>query len=172
MSTPPTARPSTRTRNVPLPGPVLLVVALVLFFAPALVAQAVTGAAQPGSYLTEPHRGWVLLADVLTSAPSAEAASPGAALRIAHRRWDTESGMEPRTAQLVHLDDTDQFAVTLGTSRSRVTIGPGSALAWVIEGTTSRSNANVVLGVIDYETGAERYDLADHERPNTESDTP
>ncbi|MCW2960220.1 MAG: hypothetical protein JWM25_790 [Thermoleophilia bacterium] len=155
-----------------MPGPLLVVVALLLFFAPALVAQAVTGTAQPGNYLTHPHRGWVLLADVLTSAPSAEAASPGAALRIAHRRWNTESGLEPRTAQLVHLDANDQFTVPLGTSRSRVTVGPGSALAWVIEGTTSRSDANVVIGVIDYESGAERYDLADHERPDTESDTP
>jgi hypothetical protein len=170
MSSPPTAALPTRARRFVLPAPVLVVVLAAMLLAPALVAEAVTGPQQPSGFISQPWRGWTLLARVLTGAGSAEAASPGAALRIANDTWGTDSGLDPRTAELVYLAADDQLRVPIGTTRADTTVDGGSDLAWVIEGTSTRSAANVVIGVIDYDTAKIRYDLLQSAPPAQEGD--
>lgn len=142
----------------------LLVVALAVcvLLAPALVAASVTAPEQPVSFARSPWLGWAFLGDVVTGASGAQAASPGAALRIAQSRFERSEGLVPTRARLAFVpgDRSMRFEALTEAGPAPASIAPNDSLVWIIDGRRGGS-AEGVVSIVGYERGDSVYDVRD-----------
>lgn len=157
-----------REKNLVAQWLLVLLLLVIVAFAPAVVAELVTGRDQPIDFLSQPWSGWGFAGTVLVSSVSAEAASPSTALSIAQKRfWPPAAGATPDSPQLtathvelLYLPDDTSVSVAsaasaseLGRPTARATIDPSSPLVWQVYGRQTADDTEGVIGMLSYDTG-------------------
>lgn len=157
---------------------VVAALVVVVFYAPAVVAQTVTAPSEPVPFLTRPWTGWTFTARVLVSSLSAEAASPGAALQRAREHFarpaapldgaaSTTSGddvgptLEPTAVKLLYLpsDTRSNLPALADNGNKRVRVDTSPSLVWAVYGRSAGTNAEGAIGLLDFNTGRLVWDI-------------
>jgi hypothetical protein len=134
----------------------VLAVALVgvAVYAPALLARAATGPAEPGDFLTAPLEGWRFLVTAAFEIPGARAATPADARALAIRDFRGTT-VVPTRVDLLWVPDRRVRLQGEG-SREATT---KSSLVWMVTG-RARATASVrTVGLIDFRSGKLTYDV-------------
>lgn len=139
-----------------------LVVAIVIFLFPALIAFRYTADSQRMRYVEAPWRGWSFLAAALAVPADSQLKTSGQALRKA--TWLFRgSVVDPRQIQLLFVPKHRAYFFRHEIGRTMVTskVVPTYRFIWEIQGRidTYNTSGNVIVGMLDYKTGHLLYDV-------------
>jgi hypothetical protein len=135
----------------------VLVVALagVVVYAPALLARSATGAHEPVNFLTAPQQGWRFVWDAAFQIPGARAGTPSAARRLAVADFAGTS-ITPTRVELLWVPDRRVQLVGGGGSAAATA---KSRLVWMVTGRARPGGPIRTVGLIDYRSGRLTYDV-------------
>jgi hypothetical protein len=147
----------------------IVVLALIVFCAPAVVAQTVTSPSEPLSFLARPWTGWTFAGSVLVDSFSAKASSPGSALRAARRAFQPHAHApgvatpdpQPRAVQLLYLPGSTKVTIEteLGGKRRHERVDPPHPLVWLVLGRVGSDGSDSSIGLLDFTTGHLVWDV-------------
>lgn len=141
---------------------VVLVAALIVALLPALVAFRYTAASQRMEFVKAPWRGWSFAVAALAVPPNAKLKTSGQALRKAVAVF-RGGVVDPREIQLLFVRSRAPytFAQSLGGRTVTSTVTPSYRFIWQVEGhvDTLTHTGNVIVGMLDYNSGALLYDV-------------
>ena len=155
----------------------IVVVAVVVFYLPSLVAFRYTAAAQSTGFLTHPWRSWSFIVTALTVPGDSRLKTSGNALRAADSRF-RGSAIDPHEVRLLFLPEGKPytFAHPLGDRTVTTTIRPPYRFVWLVSGHIDTLNGpDTVVALLDYRTGKMLYDVRDdlsQSQGSTEPGTP
>jgi hypothetical protein len=140
---------------------VVLIGALLVALLPALIAFRYTAASQRMEFVKEPWRGWSFAIAALAVPPNAKLKTSGQALRRAVAIY-RGSVVDPREIQLLFVPSHTPYRFThsLGSRTVTSTVVPTYRFIWQVEGRvdTIPNSGNVIVGLLDYNSGALLYD--------------
>lgn len=141
---------------------VIVVVAVIVFYLPSLVAYRYTAASQSRSFLTHPWRSWDFIYTALTVPGDSQLKTSGQALRRATSLF-AGSGVDPREVRLLFLPQGKPYTFTheVGGRQVTTTITPPYRFVWQVTGTidTLDPNKPTIVALLDYHTGDVLYDV-------------
>ena len=113
----------------------IVVVAVVVFYLPSLVAFRYTAAAQSTGFLIHPWRSWSFIVTALTVPGDSRLKTSGNALRAADRRF-RGSAIDPHEVRLLFLPEGKPYTFThpLGDRTVTTTITPPYRFVWQVSG--------------------------------------
>ena len=160
--TPPVARPPLfRNRQKRFWVLLIVVVAVVVFYLPSLVAFRYTAASQSTGFLTHPWRSWSFVVTALTVPGDSRLKTSGNALRTADSRF-RGSAIDPHEVRLLFLPEGKTYTFThpLGGRTVTTTITPPYRFVWQVSGHIDTLNGpDTIVALLDYRTGKLLYDV-------------
>jgi len=143
-------------------------VALVVLLLPALVAYRYTAPAQRTGFVTRPWRGWSFALAALRVPGDAELKTSGMALRKADWLFKG-TAVDPLEVQLLFVpqDQPYTFAHEIAGREVTTTVTPSYRFIWQVDGTvdTISESDEMLVALLDYETGDVLYDVRDDLTP-------
>ena len=141
---------------------VAVIVAVVIFLFPALIAFRYTAASQRNDFIRQPWRGWSFVAAALAVPADSHLKTSGQALRLAVYLY-RGSAVDPREIQLLFVAKEQPYTFTqqiAGRSVTR-TVVPAYRFIWQVAGhvDTLAHSGDVIVGLLDYDTGKLLYDI-------------
>jgi len=155
--------PLFRNRNKRFWVVLALVVVVVAFYLPSLVAFRYTAASQSTGFLTHPWRSWSFIATALTVPGDSRLKTSGNALRTADSRF-RGSAIDPHEVRLLFLPEGRRYTFThpLGDRTVTTTITPPYRFVWQVSGHIDTLNGpDTIVAMLDYRTGKLLYDVRD-----------
>jgi len=158
-----------------------LVLAIIVFYLPSLVAYRYTADAQNQTFLTHPWRSWRFVVSALTVPGDSQLKTSGAAFRAADEVYK-DSEVDVVAAQLLYLpvgkpytftplidDNSDEGPASaqreeVVTALSEpATIEPTFRFVWQIEGYYGRGVGapEAIVAMLDYRSGSLLWDIRD-----------
>jgi hypothetical protein len=141
----------------------IVVVTVVVFYLPSLVAFRYTASPQRTSFLTHPWRSWDFVTTLLTVPGDARLKTSGAALRKADTYW-YGSGVDPQSVRVLFLPAGRPYTFTHEAAGQTftTTIRPPYKLVWQVRGELDGDGghaSDTIVGLLDYRTGRVLYDI-------------
>jgi hypothetical protein len=166
--------PLFRNRNKRFWIELIVVVVVVVFYLPSLVAFRYTAAPQNTGFLTHPWRSWSFIVTALTVPGDSRLKTSGNALRAADSRF-RGSAIDPHKVRLLFLPEGKPYTFThaLGDRTVTTTITPPYRFVWLVSGHIDTVNGpDTVVALLDYRTGKMLYDVRDNLTPSQGSTEP
>ena len=139
-----------------------VIAAVVIFLFPALIAFRYTAASQRTEFIKQPWRGWSFVAAARAVPPNSHLKTSGQALRRAVWLYKG-SAIDPREIQLLFVAKKRPYTFTQQVAERRVTrtVVPAYRFIWQVAGhvDTLPHGGNVIVGLLDYDTGKLLYDI-------------
>ncbi|MGN6379130.1 MAG: hypothetical protein ACTHNU_09285 [Gaiellales bacterium] len=132
-----------------------LALAGVIIYAPAEWARSATGPHEPVDFLTRPQEGWRFMLDAAFAIPSAKAATPAEARKLAVRDFAGTS-VTPTRVDLLWVPNLRVRLVGGGGSR---VVTAKARMVWMVTGRTRPQGPLRTVGLIDYSSGDLTYDV-------------
>ena len=143
---------------------VIVVVAVIVFYLPSLVAFRYTAASQNRSFLTHPWRSWAFIYTALTVPGDSQLKTSGQALRSAIALFEG-SGVDPHQVRLLFLPKGKPYTFTqdIGSQSVTTTVTPPYRFVWQVSGSIDSLDPNqtTIVALLDYHTGDVLYDVRD-----------
>jgi len=139
----------------------IVVVALIVFYLPSLVAFRYTAAEQRTSFLTHPWRSWSFAYTALTVPGDSKLKTSGQALRTAQSLF-AGSQVHAREVRVLFLAAGQPYSFTNRVAGVEVTatIKPRYRFVWRVTGTVDVApRTTVVVAMLDYRSGDLLYDV-------------
>jgi hypothetical protein len=133
---------------------VVVAVAGLVIYAPALLARASTGSREPINFLTQPQQGWRFVLTAAAEIPSAHASTPGRARSLAVADF-AGTAVQPVRVDLLWVPTR---RVALLGEGSRVATAK-AALVWAVTGREQPGGSLRTIGLIDFRSGRLTYDV-------------
>ena len=141
---------------------IAVITAIVIFLFPALIAFRYTAASQRNDFIRQPWRGWSFVVAALAVPANSHLKTSGQALRRAVWLYKG-SAIDPREIQLLFVPKKQPYTFTQQIAEHSVTrtVVPAYRFIWQVAGhvDTLPHSGNVVVGLLDYETGQLLYDI-------------
>lgn len=146
-------------RTTVLPWVLALLLAALVFYAPALVAQSLTAPERSVDFRVRPWQGWAFLGRVLHGGVTGEVPTPGEALSRAAREWDGASGPSATATRLAWAPGGESLTIQPLGHDAAVSVDPPRALAWIVEGRAGSGGPAAVIGILDLQDGKTVWDV-------------
>lgn len=137
----------------------IVIVALIVFYLPALIGFRYTALSQNTSYLLNPLKGWSFVITALTVPGDAKLKTSGQALRRAEAQL-ADSNVDPQEVQLLFLPEGKPYTFTHSVPGREITttVTPPYAFVWQITGRVDGSE-DTLIALLDYDSGEVLYDV-------------
>jgi len=148
----------------------VVVVAIVVFYLPSLVAFRYTASSQSAAFLTHPWRSWSFVYTALTVPGDSRLKTSGQALRAADALF-AGSSVDPHEVRLLFLPKGKPytFSHALGDRTVTTTITPPYRFVWQVTGHVDTvGGGDTVVALLDYRSGRPLYDVRHDLAPSTD----
>ena len=142
----------------------IVLVAVIVFYLPSLVAFHYTASSQRTSFLTHPWRSWAFAWTALTVPGNSTLKTSGEALRAADSMFNG-SAVDPHAVRLLFLDEGDPYTFTHSVAGRDMTttVTPPYRFVWQVTGSVDTGapepSPDTVVALLDYRTGQVLYDV-------------